>query len=187
MERIFSLTFSPQYVPVCIAGDETTMITAEPAVVVPIEADEDFDNESFLFNEENSETGHDSRGAESKMGESKMGDSKMDYSMSGRISQRGVYNRRTRARPQHGQMMRRASVTTKVRPTGASVTSHNRAWDETSFSERENDLIPRPMSPPGKLRQRAHPPRTITSGSNHDSGSVASHKVPIKGTKGSFA
>lgn len=30
------------YVPVCIAGDQSTMITAEPAVVVPVEFDEDY-------------------------------------------------------------------------------------------------------------------------------------------------
>ena len=32
------------YVPVCIAGDETTTITAEPAVVVPNEMDEDLES-----------------------------------------------------------------------------------------------------------------------------------------------
>ena len=30
------------YVPVCIAGDQSTMITAEPAVVIPVEFDDDF-------------------------------------------------------------------------------------------------------------------------------------------------
>jgi hypothetical protein len=31
----------PQYVPVCIASEETTMMTAEPAVVIPLQIDDD--------------------------------------------------------------------------------------------------------------------------------------------------
>jgi hypothetical protein len=54
-----------QYVPVCIAsGDFSTLITAEPAVVIPTEADEGFgDVGSFC-----GETGDPVQGRESNMG-----------------------------------------------------------------------------------------------------------------------
>ena len=45
------------YVPVCIAGDQTSMITAEPAVVVPVEFDDDDDDDSIGNHTHNDHTG----------------------------------------------------------------------------------------------------------------------------------
>eukprot|EP00934_Nitzschia_sp_Nitz4_P000795 Nitzschia sp. Nitz4//scaffold32_size149145//19447//26119//NITZ4_002866-RA/size149145-augustus-gene-0.25-mRNA-1//1//CDS//3329548030//795//frame0 len=81
------------YVPVCIAGDKTAMITAEPAVVIPLEVDDDLES---------------------------MYDESENYSVSHREEAPSVGQDQVAARAQHqfGAMIRRASV---VQPPAGQV------------------------------------------------------------------
>jgi hypothetical protein len=92
-------------VPVCIAGDQSTMITAEPSVVVPAEFDDDYDHTSV-----HDETEHDALDP-SHRGEASTYKSEVSSRM---LQQPGAMSRRSSTyQPptvQMGAMMRRAST-----------------------------------------------------------------------------
>ena len=120
------------YVPVCIAGDQSTMITAEPAVVVPTEFDDDV--ESILGDLEYDPSYRED--ASTVKGD------RVATRMQG---QPGAMSRRASTfippQPQVGAMMRRASVAVKRRVVGDFA-------DDSSFMQISSRFSPQRMSSP---------------------------------------
>jgi len=83
------------YVPVCIASDEATVITSEPAVVMPLEtdADEDYDDVTSVNTESHSISGGDNEPVHG----------------TNRISEHQTLHHPFQPQKQPGRMMRRAS------------------------------------------------------------------------------